>query len=253
MAWSVCASAGADELASARQDQIRRWIDDWDQSSFAARRAASQQLEGAGAEAFGLLADAAIERGKETAHRALEILARGLGRANSSVNAAAKESLQRIAASNNDAAARAAQEVLRDNERPAKGVAMAWQFNGPGGLPRGVRGIAVNGGQIIIPQGMPGWPGGVPNRTPFPNGPPVPRQPGLPLPWPGGPGGNPEIGRRALQAELRNTILQLDQSIARTRDEIRRTNDQAERARLNRRLEQSEELRRRLQIANPFR
>jgi hypothetical protein len=111
-------------LAEERAAELRKAVDAWEQSSFSARRTASRVLEDAGIQAYDILADAATQHGRETTHRALEILERGLRQSDPAMKSAARVAVARIADSSNAPAARLAKELLSEVDRPPS--SMAW-------------------------------------------------------------------------------------------------------------------------------
>jgi hypothetical protein len=238
--------------------QLEQWVADLDAESFSARREASRQLELAGRTAYGLLAETAIQRSPEVADRALSILKRGLRHRDGPTKTAAKQALERIAATGHSATARAAQEVLQESEVSRSLVSNVGRGRMPGVA--GGFGIGGNAGFGIINRPlnalnrpgaariMPGaWPiGPVPQPQRWPNTPGMP--PGF---WPGpGVPGNPIT---AQQMELQRALRTIDNSIFRMRNQISQTADPAERERIQRQLDRSQDVRRRLQASGLFR
>ena len=104
---------------------IERLASELDSGEFATRQTASQRLGELGKSVFPALEKAAQSESREASARAIEILKRHLSGGENDVQAAAKETLERIARSNQGPAARRASEILS----PPKPVAVAMPAN----------------------------------------------------------------------------------------------------------------------------
>ena len=126
-ASAVIATLSIGRLSSAEADsaEVERLVSELDASEFATRQAASQRLAELGKSAFPALEKAAQSESREASTRAIEILKRHFGGGDNDAQAAAKETLQRIANSNQGAASRRANEILT----PPKPVAVAMPAN----------------------------------------------------------------------------------------------------------------------------
>ncbi len=113
---------------------IQQWIAEWDKPSFFARNAGSRELRNVGRAAFPALVAAAQSGTHETTARALALLKSSLHTGEASVQAAARKSLDQIAAGPNASPARSAQQILRDYDRPPQ-LARAQAFGMPNGFP----------------------------------------------------------------------------------------------------------------------
>jgi hypothetical protein len=207
-------------LDAVRAERLRTLAESWQQPSFSTRRAASQQIEAAGKEAYPVLVEVAMRGGPEAAQRALEILERALKRSDSDAKSAARQAVEQIASGSNRSASQAAQELLKQADRPP--VALA--------------GTLRAGGQVLRL---------FPGRPPVPlNGLPVPALPARPMPLnPPLPGLLPP----ALPID-RERIAALDRLIARTRQQLAETADPGQRQSLHERVQQYEDLKRRTQL-----
>jgi hypothetical protein len=205
-------------LDAARAERLRMLAESWEQPSFSARRAASQQIEAAGKEAYPVLVEVARRGGPESAQRALEILERGLKRSDAEAKSAARQAVEQIASGSNRSASQAAQELLEEVDRP------------PTALAGTLRGAAL----ARMLQG----------RPPVPlNGQPVPQLPVRPFPLQPPPGmfpPAPPIDRERIAA--------LDRLIARTRQELAQTADPRLRQSLHERVQVYEDLKRRTML-----
>jgi hypothetical protein len=135
---------------------IQDSIADLSKPSFAARNAATQQLRDAGPAAFPALVDAAKHGSSETLSRALAILKGSLKSDDAERKARARESLDKLAQTANSSAARSAQQILREQDKPNQVAASAPQFQNP----RVQVGFA-----MPIPNGPPQFNGQVVNRA----------------------------------------------------------------------------------------
>lgn len=117
-------SFGADETRESRQPadvaneaaQIADLIKRLDSNRFTERSEAGKQLEAIGKSAIPALTEAASGENREVRMRAIEILHKQFDRAEGDLKAAAKQALEKIAAGQNDSAARQAKEAL--NPKP---------------------------------------------------------------------------------------------------------------------------------------
>ncbi|NLF72246.1 MAG: hypothetical protein GX575_24695 [Candidatus Anammoximicrobium sp.] len=96
---------------AASAEQIAGWIRQLDSPRFAERTEATRRLEEAGKDAFPALIEAAVGDSREATLRAIEILRKHSQEGDESLPAA-KEALQKIAASEHPSAARRAKEAL---------------------------------------------------------------------------------------------------------------------------------------------
>jgi hypothetical protein len=110
---------------------IRQWIADWDSPLFSVRREASRRVREAGLAAFPVLVDAMRNGSHETIARAMELLKASLHPDNPELQAAARKSLDQIAAGQHAMAARSARQVLRDFENPPSQYANLRQWGAP--------------------------------------------------------------------------------------------------------------------------
>jgi hypothetical protein len=100
------------------ENQIQTSIANWDSSSFSTRNSATRQLREVGAAAFPALTELAKRGGGEPLLRAFDLLKSSLNSHDAEVKAAARKSLDEIALSSNVRAARSAQRILREHDRP---------------------------------------------------------------------------------------------------------------------------------------
>jgi hypothetical protein len=108
-------SVAEDEARQADSDateKIARWIQQLDANEFAARSEASRNLQQMGPAACPALAEAAVGESRERRMRALEILGQHFQEGDAATKEAAKEALDKIAASDHEASARRAKELL---------------------------------------------------------------------------------------------------------------------------------------------
>ncbi|MGE0756817.1 MAG: hypothetical protein AB7F89_11300 [Pirellulaceae bacterium] len=212
-----------DGTASASRDvAIRRWIQDWQDGSFAVRREASRQLALAGIDAYEPLTEVVLRGERESRVRALAILSEGLAGQDERVQREARAALERIAASDHAAAARAAQEVLRKTDE-SKQLARGQNVRQFGAARMVLPNVVVNGRVVAMPGVAPAWPIG-----------PIP-PPGAPQAPPFVPGnpGNMNLARNAARTQV---LASLEQSIAMTRFVLAKTQDQTQRAALQQQL-----------------
>jgi hypothetical protein len=242
---AICAAA-ADEAppspSAGGSTQIKELIQAWKDPSFSVRRSASQKLDSMGVEAFAPLAEAALERDSETTHRVLEILKRGLIQSDAATKSAAKEAVDRIAASGNNPASRAATEVRREFEasaaRPSNTAAVGRAGAG-GAWPAQRLGQAMPRMQLI-----PNFPG-MPGIRIGPDGRPIPAIGGLGFPGGQIPGNAlPRGGVGPEQIRLLQRLL-ADTDKMRERDfqELAQTADPARAERLRRSIERNSQRR----------
>ena len=93
-------------------ERVARWIQQLDANEFAARSEASRNLQQIGPAACPALAEAAVGESRERRMRALEILGQHFQDGDAATKEAAKEALDKIAASDHEASARRAKEIL---------------------------------------------------------------------------------------------------------------------------------------------
>ncbi len=105
------AEAGPD-LGTSSSVPIAELVRQLDSPRFAERTEASRRLDEAGKEAFPALAEAALGDSREATVRAIEILRKHSQEGDEATTTAAKESLQKIAASDHAFAARRAKDAL---------------------------------------------------------------------------------------------------------------------------------------------
>ncbi len=134
-------AAAAPEVKAAA-DNIAQWIKQLDADKFADRQAASEKLFEAGKAAVPSLTEAATGDSLEVTIRSIDLLQRFLDSDDKSIQAAAKEGLEKIAQSDKSGAARRARQVLNPNEDqqpqgPMGGLNMGRVQLQFGGLPGG--------------------------------------------------------------------------------------------------------------------
>ena len=169
--WPVVGEEVENSSPAESQEQIKALIAEWDNPSFSARRVTSQKLESSGVDAYEPLGEAAIQRSPEITHRVLEILKRGLLQSDVTTRDAARKEIQRIAASGNASASRAATELLHELQPPTTATRNRTpqariRVIGPQGIPG--MGRPIPGFQGMPGMGMPGLRGapGVPGMMP---------------------------------------------------------------------------------------
>lgn len=104
--------------STASAEQMAGWIRQLDSPRFAERTEATRQLEEAGKAAFPALAEAALGDSREVTLRAIEILRKHSLEGDELTKTAAKECLQKIAASEHASAARRAKDALKPPQSP---------------------------------------------------------------------------------------------------------------------------------------
>ena len=173
--WSVVGEEVEKSSSMESQEQIKALIAEWDNPSFSARRVTSQKLESSGVDAYESLGEAAIQRSSEITHRVLEILKRGLLQSDVTTRDAARKEIQRIAASGNASASRAATELLHELQPPPTATRN-----------RTLQAAAQARIRFIGPQGIPGMGRAIPGFQGTPGMPGLRGAPGVPGMMPGG-------------------------------------------------------------------
>lgn len=105
-------AAAGPNLGTSSSVPIAELVRQLDSPRFAERTESSRRLDEAGKEAFPALAEAALGDSREAAVRAIEILRKHSQEGDEATTTAAKESLQKIAASDHAFAARRAKDAL---------------------------------------------------------------------------------------------------------------------------------------------
>ncbi len=121
----TCSAPAEDETLqpdSATNERIEQWIMQLDASEFAARNEASRNLKSLGPAACPALAQAALGESRERRMRALDILQGHFENGDPPAKEAAKEALEKIAASDQPAAAAKAKEILEPKKDPPAAV-----------------------------------------------------------------------------------------------------------------------------------
>jgi hypothetical protein len=103
--------AGSPDMPS--NERIARLIQQLDAGEFSARKEASRNLQQLGPAACPALAKAAVEGSREQRMRALEILGQHFQEGETATKQAAKQALEQIAASDHEASARRAKDILQ--------------------------------------------------------------------------------------------------------------------------------------------
>jgi hypothetical protein len=112
---SAEAPQSRDETAEkvAAPAQIESWIKQLNSDRFNERNEAAKRLEEAGQAAFPALAEAALGESREVTLRALDILRKHFEQGDQATKDAAKQALQKIAASPHESAAQRAKQILQ--------------------------------------------------------------------------------------------------------------------------------------------
>ncbi len=127
----------AQDLAgeTATAGRFAQWIQQLDSDRFADRSEASRRLDEAGTEAIPALVEAALGTSREATLRALEILRKHSQEGDEASKKAARDALQKIAASDHAAAARRAKDALNpgkplENAAPLVPIVQGWPMGG---------------------------------------------------------------------------------------------------------------------------
>lgn len=116
------ASEDSPTQAPADKDTIAKWIRQLDSNRFAERNEASSKLEAAGKAAMPAMSEAALGNSREVTLRVIDILKKHFNEGDEATKDAAKEALEKLAASDNQSTARRAKDVLNPKPPAQAGV-----------------------------------------------------------------------------------------------------------------------------------